>query len=638
MLNIKAYFSKIKLKHIIPIILLSASIAYWMVQNVTLYPSEITLDLKSENEGNMQIFYVASGEDFNEMNSIYVKIDKSDNLKKYKFKLQHKNIVSIRIDPIGDFEIKSLSLSNKFKTTTYKGNELLAKIKPLHSIGKFTLLSNGNIKGDITGGDPFFKISFDQLLNKSDFNTRLVSFTILFIAFLLFLLVLFIISYRNKAFIISKNEVEIDIPQNIFVTIVTVIFAWMLFQNIYYATSIKLGIPPDEFEHYHVSLLYKNNLDFRITESTSSNPHLKDVHLERNPYFYYMLLGKSMMLNVFNIPDWQYLRYVNVLLSFLSLFMTLLLVRVITKNKWIQIFVLVFQSNVLMYVFLSSMISYDNLSNLLAVTVFLFLLRFLKHYKLQDLLMLFTFLFIGTLTKRNFLPFALIIILILLINIRLVFGNWKSITKQMRNIKNISIVVVIVFLIFSNVNLWLANNDVERRWNKIKPTISVSDKKNDNNRSQRMSLLEFVPQYIIRTEETTFGIMAHKNLRRKDSNDLILYRLVVISGIFMFLIFYKKLLKNKNTQILLIAVISYLFIVLYVNFKSYLGSGLFGAALHGRYNFPILVAFIILILYSLLFQLHDRIKILLLFILTPLLVCYNYCWFLSNVSDFWFIN
>ncbi|MCK4663274.1 MAG: LamG domain-containing protein [Bacteroidales bacterium] len=583
-------------------------------------------------------------------------------------------------------------------TAMYKPNEMspstyLYDQSEINNSGSPNSGTVDYVEGHVVGKHPSFQLLLQQPVNQLSSLFRVIYVLVSALIFFVVFLFLYLLYARHKDWL--TNAVDIAISRKLFLLLVCCIFAWLAFQNIYYATTIKWGISPDETHHLTVSKLYANLGTFFIKDSAEPIPGISDCKLSEQPYFYHLLLGKTLLLNFFSITDYLLLRFVNIIISILSLYFTLLLVKEITKNRWIQLTVLVVQTNILMYVFLSSMISYDNLCNLLSVLSFLFLLRYLKFYSRTQLILLLLTLSIGTLTKNNFLPVVVVQVTILLWYSKAIFKHRHRLFNKSISIREIILLLMLISFFILNLKLWVGNPDLIRRLNSLTSQPIPLDEVNKHNpqtcqgrglltiqtsqvstvnivksdmsgalnrlklgidralnllkpgknrgahsvvvQRSKMSLYETIPHYLIRTEETIFGIMAHKNLLRKN-NDLLLYRTLFFLSILLFIMNFRKRIKNSKLCIIAASVLMYMVIVFYVNYTGYLVSGHFGAALHGRYNFPILVLLIIFLVYNVLINFNDRIKILFLLLITPLLIYNNYFWFIMNVTPDWFIT
>jgi len=632
--------------NILLIIAFASLTTEWIIGITNLLYDRITFEIKAAAGGTYQMFY-SYNEFHSANNSITIQVQSTQDYKKINFTLKKWNLVNIRFDPPTDIQIRSIKVGNLFYHHTYSGQFLYDIIKPLNDVESIRLIDN-IVKIQVKGNDPYLKLSGIGLINHVNFK-----FIIANIVFRLFLIVFFssliFLSYKWFAARIGKfleeNQTS-GIPQRLFNSLKILIFSWFLFQMIYFAMNIKKGVSPDERYHVEVSGFYSKPGVFQL-ENTDAT--IRYGSLTTEPHFYYVAMGKLLMFKPNAIDDYKYLRFLNILISVISLFFTYLLSKEITSNKLIQLSVLIFQTNILMFVFLSSMVSYDNLVNLTAVASFLFLLRFLKNFSLIYLLLLFTTMVVGGLTKITYLPLILLQLSIILMYSKKIFLHRKIIFSEVKMPKNI--LTCIIFLVFFAANLSLYGSNLIK-YKTIRPGAELVIGKeralkgygiymrNFNllttaHTREIMPPLEFIPKYFFRTMETIFGVTGHLSMRR-DNPELAFYFLLMGLSLLMF-IFQFKVIKNDNRLLIfLFLIIGYIFIVFYVNYSGYLQMRSFGVGLQGRYNFPVLSLMIIFSAYMLLSKLSDKAKFPVIMILTFFFVYNSFVWFIARVTPIWF--
>lgn len=361
-------------------------------------------------------------------------------------------------------------------------------------------------------------------------------------------------------------------------------------------------------------------------------------------------MGKLITMNIFGLSTLVYLRLINVLIGFGSLYLTYLLTKEITNDQWIQILVLIIQTNVLMYVFISSMVSYDNLVNLLSVASFLLLIRYLKNLSRLYLFLLIITMLTGVLVKVSYGPIVLIQALVLIYNARTILNKKQKLFNKSFSISEALSVIAIVILIILNIELY-ANNLIH--YGQIQPkTANVIGHQNALNSLQyqrniglkstiqdrpMMPFHKYFIKYVYQTQQTIFGILAHRNMLKKGP-ELYIYWLLFCLSLLVFIKNFKKLIRQKNLNIILFSTFGYMLVVLLVNYQNYKLYHLFGLALQGRYNFPVLALAIIFIAYNLLAHFNDKTKAIIIVLATILLVYNNYFWFLSHVTPDWYIK
>jgi 4-amino-4-deoxy-L-arabinose transferase-like glycosyltransferase len=163
---------------------------------------------------------------------------------------------------------------------------------------------------------------------------------------------------------------------------------------------IAPGVPPDEPTHIGIIGLYAE-APFFIHDTPESHPL---GLVTRVPFLYHFLLGKLTTLNVFGLSKILFLRLINVAMSMTIVIVAYRLAVRVTGSFPVRILFLVMVTNTLMHTFISSVVSYDNLVNLLAVTGIFSLIAFFQSDRPLHLLAFFVTMPLGVLTKLSFLP------------------------------------------------------------------------------------------------------------------------------------------------------------------------------------------------------------------------------------------
>jgi hypothetical protein len=627
----------LKSKNILYIGIVAMILAFLIVPNIKLNHTKIFLELKTPTKGSLQIFY-SKERGYSEEKSIWISLNHKNKYHFYKAELKYPNLKHLRIDPPGNIILKSISFKDNFQDITYKGNKLYKLIEPLHDIKKIDYIKN-EIRIYAQGKDPYFQLKNIPVLNKTSFKTKvLVYFIVLIILFTII----------SALWIYLPEEKKLLNTKLVFKSIIILIFGWFAFQGIYYSTNIANDVSPDESYHYELSKLHLNSLNPKIKD-TPETFYLGAISVR--PYLYHFLMGKLLMLNIFNIAPLIFLRLINVILGLISLYLTFLVAKEISDDKWVQILVLIIQTNILMYVFINSMVSYDNLINLISTGSFLVLLRFLKSYSRKYLILLLLTFFAGTLTKITYGPIVIIQIIILLRYFPDIIRHRKNLLAEPIGLKETILFFLVIFLLGLNIELY--GNNIAK-YHQIQPkTESVIDKENalkyygqakrsdqlkkTLNTRKLMSTKEYLIKYYFRTTETITGIMGHKNLFRTTA-DIFCYTIILILSITIYFYSMGKGYRNRHLNIITFSIIFYIIIILYVNYKTYITYHLFGLALQGRYNFPVLSLITIFIAYNLLKPFSQKTKTIITITLTSFLVYNNYFWFLSHVRPDWFMD
>lgn len=374
-------------------------------------------------------------------------------------------------------------------------------------------------------------------------------------------------------------------------------------QAIYFAITIRLGVPPDEGYHLAYIKIFSDNLPSPVLPSHHEYSILREsVH---NPFFlyHYLLAFPYKLISGFS-NAYIVLRLLNVALGICSLLLVVKIadfIKISALARNLSVFMLV---NTLMFTFLSAAINYDNLFVLLSLASFLLLLKLTRKIDARTILLLAVTLLAGVLTKINFLPVAFIVFAIFVFhylkNVKkppafLINSFHKTFSSAKKT--NWALVVVLVFLSVLFVQRFVYNV-VEYR--SLAPScsrlISIQECRQDplfarneyiheNKRKTDKNPLEYVRGWVPLIENRTFGIFAHKEL---GANKVVKFwsALILLAGAILLVAQWKKV--NRETRFLLYMASFYAAAVLYENMQSYYAYGRFDFAIHGRYLFSVL--------------------------------------------------
>lgn len=166
----------------------------------------------------------------------------------------------------------------------------------------------------------------------------------------------------------------------------------------FFALTVAPDVSPDEVTHFGIAKIYSEV--FFLPENS---PRSYEYGLVTNiPYLYYWTMGKLLAVNIFGFPDLIFLRFLNIPFAFATVCFALCIMRFLTDDLLTQILLVIVMTNTLMFSFLSAFVSYDNLTNLLAVMAVYYLLAFFKDRSVNMLLASFLCQLAGCLTKINF--------------------------------------------------------------------------------------------------------------------------------------------------------------------------------------------------------------------------------------------
>jgi 4-amino-4-deoxy-L-arabinose transferase-like glycosyltransferase len=430
------------------------------------------------------------------------------------------------------------------------------------------------------------------------------------------------------------------------------IFLYFIAFALYLVFKLDLGISPDSLYHIDVSRIFSNTLG--IPENSPASFQWRDI--TRMPYLYYWINGRLLNMNFFNLDEVIYLRIFNLIYSTGTVSVTYLLTKEILKNKYARLVVLFLLTNSLMFLFLSSSINYDNLANLFAVLSTLYFVKSLKDISsLKSILLMFIFLLLGVLTKFTLAPLAFIFVVIL-------FYRWfkerKNVKYRLKGTKLWILFGIFIGLVGLNIALYGMNivryqalvpecevmlgheacleNGVYYRDNVDMPSQEVDGLGGVVNmviRGERLDPVSYTFFWIYNMAGKVVGIMGDSSLPM--SNYILpIYMLFLVGGIFLSVKYWEK--KNVVLSALTISTIFYLLTILFTqNYTRYIDQGYPALALQGRYMFPVISSFYIVLVYYL-FKLKNvkvRNVITILLVVLFFLGCLPY--FFLNVPDWW---
>lgn len=165
-------------------------------------------------------------------------------------------------------------------------------------------------------------------------------------------------------------------------TLLVFVFAYFI---IFAFSMSDLGGQPDQVAHVYYSVRYSETWGRPVDDFVSP------FHIAGREYFYYWINGAAAKL--LNFINWeetyfsikQVWRYISILISTITLFYFYKITSLVVNNKYAGVLAAFMGANTLMFVFISSGVSYDNLMNLAsAAAIFHFLKvfeggKFIEH-------------------------------------------------------------------------------------------------------------------------------------------------------------------------------------------------------------------------------------------------------------------
>ncbi|MBF0313234.1 MAG: DUF2142 domain-containing protein [Oligoflexia bacterium] len=428
----------------------------------------------------------------------------------------------------------------------------------------------------------------------------------------------------------------------------------LLAQLLFYAFKIANGaVFPDELEHFERCQYYFREFTLFIHDLPSTYRY---GPISTSPFFYHFLMGNLQHLQPYLAPGLHnmiFLRLANVILGMLTYYFSYCTICELTKDRLIKFTTLLILTNTMMYVSLFAAVSYDNLTNCLAVISFYHLIKIanapLSDFQLfrKHLLYFILISLMGCLTKITYLPLLLIQIPILFYYGKKFFHPqlWQQIPRQ-----NYLLLMAIVLFLSLNGGVYLRNlllyhtpvpSCQKVLGEEICSTTAGMVKrdahlKQENASEPLLPFQRYFKNYIEHTLGSTFALHGHMTMI-KDTNALQKEFMLIAFALALLLLFNSKhCFSNPSFNLLFISALAYASIVLYTNYQSYIEIRSIGHAIQGRYNFPVLLNLVLILVYGSMHGLASKIKWALLLYTTYTFVKGNLYYFLKHSTPLWF--
>lgn len=393
------------------------------------------------------------------------------------------------------------------------------------------------------------------------------------------------------------------------------VFALFIIQAVYLAVSINSGTGPDEAFHMGAIGFFAKEGIFSLF---SNGPQISDFYLgsiysrpDIAYHYIFSYLFSALSPFVTNESLVLIIKLLNVLIATFSLYVLKLLADAARISPLARNLGLFWVSNMLMFVFLSGSVNYDNLSLLLIFSSYLFLLRFYQTKSLKYLLLLGTTAFLGPLVKIThlaILPFELIGIFIILYRSL----NKKLLDKWLLEIKgnrvNLALVITIFIISFASFAFRIGSN-IYRHDHYIPKcdrvlTVEQCRENNVYNRNEMLSKedqpildtkgvdkMEYFSDWLLLMHRRNYGILAQKNMPPLEPISYGMFVLFVLSIVSVIRTYDPK--RDKAIGYFIMLSLSFLWILINKNYGTYVNTGMIGLALQGRYAMPVFLPMIL---------------------------------------------
>lgn len=437
------------------------------------------------------------------------------------------------------------------------------------------------------------------------------------------------------------------------IVVCTAILFYFLVKICFFAFSITPGISPDETYHIELSLIYK---DFNglMPPNAPETYHLEVIN--HKPYLYYLVMGKLLHLNVFDIPPVLFLRFINVLIGMITMIISYKFFRLLTDDKLITLTSLAVLTNIPMYTFLSAFVNYDNLANLFAALSLYTLFRFLRSRETKHLIWAAIFVLSGSLTKYTLLPFALIFAVLCLLDF-LIQQKHKSpfLRSSLKSNQPVLLLLTGLFvaLLVLNAHLYAVNFYKFRAFIPECTQVLTLEQCLQSKtyyanhwyeqlaknipRSNFLPFFDYLFPWFQVMKSSVFGILGHQIMFRH-SKELLLYNVLILAFLFSFVRKFKFKDNTLTTYCALAACLYLMLLCAGVNYPSYLRTGAVEANLQGRYAFPVIYPIVFLMTYFLLAYLKQMQKIILAVLIAAIFIWGDLPYFVTHADRSWYAN
>ena len=483
----------------------------------------------------------------------------------------------------------------------------------------------------------------------------------------------------------SKNSEKEFLSPKILIWAIGILLTYFGFRLLFLALNISSFVPPDEVTHAGLCKIYSSTLLLPDNSSRSYEFGL----VTNSPWLYYWIMGKLLHLNFLGLSDLVFLRLLNIPLAFGTVFFVWKTLLLLSDDRLTQVLVVTLMTNIAMFSLLSASVSYDNLTNFLAIMAIYYLFAFFKNRSGELLAASFVCQLAGCLTKVTFLLLVLILGLLLLMfefkNLRR-FPATVTLYCQKANYRSwLSILTIFVafglnlhlyagnYLHYGTINPGMAevlpNNVMQYRVgardmifrlyvnNKISYMealqmtggIAHPGDKSDMffmlmnyenlklNPRLWLGPLQYAKVWLENMVGTIFGIKGHLPMPKSGWETIPIY-LVMALSLLGFIVRWRPGESGWLPLGLTVISLYYAGYLLYkINYVAYQYYGTPGITLQGRYLFPVIGPLCVLsALYLLRLLRADSARITLALTTAILFITYDFPWFLMHATPQWY--
>lgn len=413
---------------------------------------------------------------------------------------------------------------------------------------------------------------------------------------------------RKKTVLNNKSNQKFDNLPFIALLVVFIITSTLI------AINLREGIAPDEAAHFAFAKYFSTTLG--LPKDTPETVAI-GWQIQHNPFLYHWITGRAIQVLRILLPTvgdrtlLVMLRLLSSLMSTGSLLFLYLTSRLLIKNKWLQLMPVFLLTNTLMYVFLSGAVSYDNLTNLFSFgAIYFFTCTFLgKDFTRNSILMIIS-VGLACLVKYSALPLAFGLVswwIYLVLSRKNEFYRIKF-EKRQGILILIALGVVVTNIALYGYNL-IAYRSVTPTCEQVLDenlcqTSGFAKRYQELAFPEKLSIRESIEEGYLDPVEYVFyswipnilyriyGILAHRSYF--PSHSIVLFYILYLSYL---MVGIRVLPKQPGTIFVAFATLFVLYgiVLLLINYNSELIYGFKQIGMHGRYLFPVIGVFYILI-------------------------------------------
>lgn len=434
---------------------------------------------------------------------------------------------------------------------------------------------------------------------------------------------------------------------------IILIFVYFIAQAGFYAVKIKEAVFPDEPYHLDFIEYYENgHSPFDATQTDS----FKLGDTTRVYYLYHTILARVDFIHTDGNLNLILLRLISFGFVFVGLIFLFMILRELTKNRWVHVVTLFMITNTTMFAFMAGSVNYDNLQFLFTMGTIYLLLIYMRKKTINLLLLLVSLNLVASLVKVSYLSIlmAQFILLLILIVFRKSYRDEALKLFKIGLKSYTTILLIAIFLISSAlfaeryIKNFLAYHTFVPECGQIH-TYQECEANGIfiRNRTMAQSVLDngldpvgiplYVSNWIQGMAKRTYGIAGHLTIP-KPENQIYPYALILVIG-GLFFIRYERFKDPKDRVIFFITLFYILILMLYQNYRSYLQVGDVGIGLQGRYLFPVL-PFVYYFVVKHMFRPNFQfaVKIVILITICSIFFLGGFPWFLRRVTPNWYLS